>query len=221
MRTKKYLEQYRVWPDRGRHILAQFDADTICVYQAYRPSIAEYAVNHQRFGGDFSYNRMSWIKPTFLWMMHRSGWASKKGQEHILAITLPRSFFDELLRSAIPSSYDPRRFSTVESWQHAVISSEVRMQWDPDHDPAGRPLQRRAIQLGLRGETLRRYGEREALSIADVTDFVVAQRAHLEGDLGSLVIPEEQIYEPETIASQRAGIDRLANDPLTAPAGMI
>jgi len=25
-------------------------------------------------------NRMTWIKPNFLWMMYRSGWASKKNQ---------------------------------------------------------------------------------------------------------------------------------------------
>ena len=44
MKTKNYLEQARNWPTAGRHILAQFDETSICVYQAYRPSIAEFAV---------------------------------------------------------------------------------------------------------------------------------------------------------------------------------
>jgi uncharacterized protein DUF4291 len=78
MRTRPYLEQLPTWPPSGRHILAQFDDDSIYVYQAYRPAIANYAVTNQRFGGEFSYNRMSWIKPNFLWMMYRSGWAGRK-----------------------------------------------------------------------------------------------------------------------------------------------
>lgn len=152
MLTRPYLEQIADWPNGGRHILAQFDRDSICVYQAYRPSIAEYAVANQRFGGEFSYSRMSWIKPSFLWMMYRCGWASKEGQERVLAIRLQRSFFDELLGLAVASTYDPARYTSVRHWKQAVAESEVRLQWDPDHDPAGQPLERRAIQLGASGE---------------------------------------------------------------------
>lgn len=36
------------WPKEGRHILAQYDEDSIVVYQAYCPEIAKYAVEHQR-----------------------------------------------------------------------------------------------------------------------------------------------------------------------------
>ena len=46
--TESYVEQTKVWPTRGRHILAQFDDDSIVVYQAYCPEIAEYAVKHQK-----------------------------------------------------------------------------------------------------------------------------------------------------------------------------
>src|SRR5262245_42726192 len=144
MRYRRYLDQVRDWPQSGRHILAQFDSDSIYVYQAYRPSIAEFAIKNQRFGGEFSFSRMSWIKPNFLWMMYRSGWATKEGQEHILAVRLRRTFFDELLRLAIPSSFSPQRFATPEEWQKAVASSDVRVQWDPDHDALGKPLEWRA-----------------------------------------------------------------------------
>src|SRR6185295_433401 len=155
MRFQCYLAQVRDWPQSGRHIMAQFDADSIYVYQAYRPSIAQFAVEHQQFGGDFSFSRMSWVKPNFLWMMYRSGWATKEGQEHILAVRLRRTFFDELLCLVVPSTFDLRRFGTRAEWQAAVTSSEVRLQWDPDHDPSGKPVERRAVQLGLRGESLR------------------------------------------------------------------
>jgi len=192
--TEHYLRQQRDWPTSGRHILAQYDDAGIVVYQAYRPAIADFAVKHQRFGGEFSYNRMSWIKPNFLWMMFRAGWATKEGQERILAVRLQRAFFDEVLRDAVPSSFDPARHASHDDWKTAVEHSDVRLQWDPDHDPLGRPLERRAVQLGLRGRALRRYGEEALLGIDDITPFVIAQRAHLRDGFAGLVMPRERVY---------------------------
>lgn len=209
MQLERYVGLHPTWPKQGRHILAQFDLSSIYVYQAFRPSIASYAIRHQKFGDDFSYRRMSWIKTNFLWMMYRSGWATKIGQERILAVRLPRSFFDELLLGAVPSSYDPARYATREEWQRAVSTSHVRLQWDPDHDPAGRPLERRAIQLGLRGEALKRYGSTELLSVTDVTDFVAEQRDRLSDDCSQLLVPHEQVYSPEPMAARSVGIDRI------------
>ncbi|HTA64662.1 MAG TPA: DUF4291 domain-containing protein [Xanthomonadaceae bacterium] len=196
------------WPRQGRHILAHFDDESVVVYQAYRPAIATWAVGHQRFGGEFSYGRMSWIKPNFLWMMYRCGWASKEGQEHVLAVRLRRPFFDEILRRAVPSSFDASRYASVEAWRRALDDSEVRLQWDPDHDPLGRPLERRAIQLGLRGSMLRRYGETELLSIEDVTPLVIGQRERLERNMEALEMPREEVYQPESEAAAAVGIDR-------------
>ena len=138
-------------------------------------------MEHQRLGGEFSFSRMSWIKPNFLWTMYRSGWASKEGQERTLAIRLKRTFFDGLLGSVVPSSYDPRLFATQEEWRQAVKQSEVRLQWDPDHDSTGKPMERRAVQLGLRGTTLRRFAEQALLAIEDVTPLAIEQRRHLDG----------------------------------------
>ena len=117
-RTQLYSEQNDfIWPKEGNHILAQFDEDSIIVYQAYCPEIAEYAVKNQRliinctiakfckqkrFGGAlFSYNRMSWIKTNFLWMMYRSGWANKPNQERVLAIRITRDAFNTILANAL------------------------------------------------------------------------------------------------------------------------
>jgi hypothetical protein len=217
MRFQSYINQIRVWPKAGRHILAQFDADSIYVYQAYRPSIAQFAVEHQRFGGDFSFSRMSWIKPNFLWMMYRSGWATKEGQEHILAVRLRRPFFDEILSSVVPSAFDARRFGTREQWQTAVSASSVRLQWDPDHDPAGRPTERRAVQLGLRGTALRRYGEQELVSIEDITPFVADQRQNAQNDFSLLHTPEEQVYCPaDSEAATAIGIDTTRTEQLNS-----
>jgi len=146
------------------------------------------------FGGEFSFQRMSWIKPNFLWMMYRSGWATKHGQESILAVRLRRSFFDEVLKLAVSSSYEPSEFPTREDWKTAVSESDVRLQWDPDHDPSGRPLERKAIQLGLRGEVLRRYGQEEIISITDMTPFVIEQRLNLDEPYAQLMLPNERAY---------------------------
>lgn len=193
---RNYSDQTRTWPQAGRHILAQFDDESIWVYQAYRPAIADYAVAHQQFGGEFSFSRMSWIKPNFLWLMYRSGWATKEGQERVLAVRLRRAFFEDLLRAAVPSSFTPDRFPRRGDWEDAVANSDVRLQWDPDHDPAGVPLPRRAVQLGLRGQALRRYATTEVLAIEDITPFVATQRSAAQGDFAQLKTPEERVYVP-------------------------
>src|SRR5216683_3301143 len=103
--TEPYLAQVRRWPDTGRHILAQFDAETVVVYQAYAPAIGQFAVEHGYFGSPFSFERMSWIKPNFLWMMYRCGWGTKPKQEVVLAIRLKRTAFETILEQAVYSTF--------------------------------------------------------------------------------------------------------------------
>jgi len=67
-------------------IRARFDHDTIRVYQAYRRDIAHAALNAGTFVAPFSMTRMTWIKPSFNWMMYRCGHASKEDQEVVLAV---------------------------------------------------------------------------------------------------------------------------------------
>lgn len=64
--TENYLTQVNNWPERGKQILAQFNENSIVVYQAYRPEISDFAASKGYFGGEFSLSRMSWIKPNFL-----------------------------------------------------------------------------------------------------------------------------------------------------------
>src|SRR6516162_2510135 len=188
--TAPYAEQMKGWPQTGQHILAQFDKETIIVYQAFRPSIGQFAVKNRCFGGDFKYSRMSWIKPNFLWMMYRSQWGQAEGQEVILAIRLRRTFFDSLLAQAVPSSFDATVFGSRQEWDTAVANSDVRPQWDPDHLPTGMPCERRAIQLGLRGAALESYGKREIVQIIDMSAFVAEQRPNVhEWKSGKLMTP--------------------------------
>lgn len=79
---------------RVRQIRACYTDQTIIVYQAYSPEIAEPALSAGRFVPPFKRDRMTWIKPSFLWMMYRCGWATKPGQERLLAIEMTRDGFE-------------------------------------------------------------------------------------------------------------------------------
>lgn len=203
--TCLYQGQEAQWPQTGRHILAQYDVEKVVVYQAFRPKIGQYAAhNGRRFGDDFALSRMSWIKPNFLWMMYRCGWATKENQETVLAVSLKRTAFDLILNQAVASAFDPEQHGSHAEWQAALTSSEVRLQWDPDHAPDGAKLNRRAVQLGLRGNFLARYAAEWIVSIEDITNFAADQRRHvLSADLSQLETPCEEAYPvSEALAAQ-------------------
>ena len=194
MKTESYEDQVKSWPKHGRHILAQFDQETLIVYQAYNPTIGTFAARHGYFGGDFSFNRMSWIKPNFLWMMFRSGWGTKPGQEVTLAVRLRRDAFDSILAQAVHSTFVPEVYSIHQRWKEQLAHSPIRLQWDPDHDPQGVKQDRRAIQLGLSGEVLKKYAREWVVEIEDISDFVASQREHAQKADRHLVTPREEIY---------------------------
>lgn len=200
-------------PSNGKHILAQTsNGDHLIVYQAYKKSIAEYAVKHQKLGGpDFSFNRMSWIKPNFLWMMYRCGWATKLGQEHVLALWIPQRFFDQILENAISSSFSSDQHVNIEAWRRELEQKDVRLQWDPDHDPYGKPVERRAIQLGLKGHFLKEFATHEVAQISDITPFVREQSKFVDvRDLGRLIVPAEEVYVPHSFGlSSKIGLDSI------------
>ncbi|MEM6691957.1 MAG: DUF4291 domain-containing protein [Planctomycetota bacterium] len=212
LRMEPYLSQRSIWPNSGRMILANFDNDSIVVYQAYCPEIGHFAVDNGYFGGDFKFSRMSWIKPNFLWMMHRCGWASKRDQEVVLAIRLKRSAFDQILADAVHSSFQPDLYESLDSWQHRVANSDVRLQWDPDHAPSGERLDRRAIQIGLRGKTLRNFASEWIVEVIDVSDFVRQQSAHrFNSKHDRLLMPRERIYPVSCERTiQNLGVERTS-----------
>ena len=206
LRLEPFQVQSARWPASGRHVLAQYDDESVVVYQAFRPSIGRFAAEHGYFGGGFSLNRMSWIKPNFLWMMYRSGWATKEGQEVVLAVWLAREAFDLILSLAVPSSYWDHRYADRAAWQADVARSDVRLQWDPDHDPRGNPVTRRAVQLGLRGGVLARYAKEWIRRIEDITELVRQQHAGLDrAGVAALETPAERVYP--CLPSSRVGAD--------------
>ena len=76
-----------------QRIYAHYDDQGIFVYQAYKPSIVKAALEKGTFGAGFNRERMTWIKPSFAWMLYRSGYATKTRQEAILKIKLTHEGF--------------------------------------------------------------------------------------------------------------------------------
>ncbi|MEM9189838.1 MAG: DUF4291 domain-containing protein [Myxococcota bacterium] len=208
LRLERYTTQRERWPRTGRVILAHYDAHEVVVYQAFHPATAAFAVEHQQFGGPrYSRSRMSWIKPNFLWMMFRCGWLQKDDEQgRVLAIGLDRAFFDQLLEAAVASSWDRARYPDQPAWQRALKRSEVRLQWDPDHGPSGAKVERRAIQLGLRGDTLARFVDEGTRWIEDISDYVVVERSRRSTP--ELVVPREAPYPiPSPAAAKALGVE--------------
>jgi hypothetical protein len=87
-----------------RQIRAHYDDETITVYQAYNRDIATAAVKEQKLHASplFKPTRMTWIKPSWAWMLYRAGYSYKDpGQERILAIRMRHEDFLGLLKRAV------------------------------------------------------------------------------------------------------------------------
>lgn len=197
-KTTLYTDYEKDLPQVGKHIFAQQTDELILVYQAYRPSIGNYAIEHQVFGGpDYSYNRMSWLKPNFLWMMYRSGWAAKSGQEKILGIWIKKSDFDIILYNSAFTSYAQTSDMSHEEWKASLHENEIRLQWDPDHYPNGEKHTRKAIQLGIKGNLLEQFGKKMIVEIIDLSEFVNSQRANaMNQSYDNLLVAKETVYHP-------------------------
>ena len=132
---------------------------------------------------------MTWIKTNFLWMQYRCGWGTKDiNQTNVLAITISRTAFEQLLAETWHTNFQPYSgaavFKDQKDWQKAkpAKGTGVQLQWDPDHTPVGGNQVRRAIQLGITREPVQRIWNTAACirGIMDITPFVAEQRRKIE-----------------------------------------
>ncbi|MFD5511136.1 DUF4291 domain-containing protein [Streptomyces sp. NPDC127051] len=154
---------------RNRQIRAAHTDTTVTVYQAYAPALGLPAARDGRFPPAWKRERMTWIKPSFLWMMYRCGWATKADQETVLAVEITREGFDHALRHACLSHYEGGTHTDHEAWRRALRDAPARVQWDPERDLHLNPLDHRSLQLGLSGPASRAYADEWTVSIRDVT----------------------------------------------------
>lgn len=183
---------------KERVIRALYDEDTITVYQAYNRSIARSAVQAQTFvSPPFKKERMTWIKPFFLWIMYRSGWATKENQEHVLAIKIRRTGFEWALQHACLSHFDAAFYASYDDWKTKLYNTPVRIQWDPEKDLFLQPLPYRSIQIGLGGTAVEKYLSEWIVGIEDITAF--SQKIHQlakeqKTEEASSLLPRENMY---------------------------
>ena len=167
-----------------REIRASFDRETLVVYQAYAPAIAGPALAAQRFVAPFSFNRMTWIKPSFLWLMERSSWGQKSGQEVTLAVRISRAGWEEALSLAVLTDDD-------------TDQARVHVQWDPERSLRGEKLPHRSIQVGLSRHVIRQFTDEWTRSIVDLSDLVAKLRTlRKDGrwDHAQRLLPSERNY---------------------------
>ncbi len=194
-------------PSPPRQIRALYDAQTIRVYQAYGDIIADAALARGTFvSPPFKMERMTWIKPSFLWMMYRSGWGLKDaGQARILAIDISREGFEWALAHSCPSHSG--ELMSHEEWQHMKETAPVRIQWDPERDLLLQPQPHRAIQIGLSKQAVNLYVREWIQRITDVTSLAQSIHALVSEnklDTARSLLPIEVPYPLELRSTQAA-----------------
>jgi hypothetical protein len=193
--------------DSTRLIRAAYTDKTIRVYQAYAPEIAEPAIRAGTFVPPFSRERMTWIKPSFGWMMYRSGWARKPGQERVLAIEIWRDGFEWALGHSSLSHFTPELYESPAAWAAAKAASPVRVQWDPDRSLTGQQLPHRAIQIGLSRAASHRYTDEWICSISNITPVIRLEQLVRAGKVSEAMreLPPERAYPVDPHLARRIG----------------
>jgi hypothetical protein len=196
---------------KRREIRANYDATGIVIYQAYREQIARPALASQRFVPPFSLNRMTWIKPSFLWMMERSNWGRKPGQEYVLAVRITRAGWEEALANAVLTSPERGVYSDAEEWRRKFEQASVIVQWDTERSLRGSALQVGSIQVGLGRTIIERYVHEWTVEISDCTPLVRKLRdliANGRASQAQRLLPRERVYPVEAGVARRLGMEQ-------------
>ncbi|MEM7247371.1 MAG: DUF4291 domain-containing protein [Acidobacteriota bacterium] len=187
-------------------IRADHDRQSIVMYQAYSPAIADPALEAQRFVAPFSFHRMTWIKPSFLWLMHRSQWGRKSGQERTLAVRITRSGWERALSLGVLTHPEPSLHPDATAWKKQLDAAHVHVQWDPERSLRGAALSRYSIQVGLSRHVIRQFVDDWIVSIDDLTPTVAKIRKLLDSGETSKarrLVPAERRFEPSDRVSSR------------------
>jgi hypothetical protein len=220
--------KFELLPDNVQVFSGEWDAEGVYVYQAFCDDIADWALAHQRFGGPkFNPTRMTWIKPSFAWVLYRSGYGKKPGQNRVLKVKVSHSALAELLSQCkcVDTNKETRSKRSAEEGV-----GNGRVQWDPERDIMSADgkeprmmLRRRAIQIGLKGKLSELYVN-SAISIEDVTELshriCQAHRSKKKDAMADLEpeLPEERPYMPLCSDHCLVGLGMLPGETASAMA---
>lgn len=193
---------------KQQEIRADFDSKTITVYQAYNKKIALPAIKNNRFEAPFSFTRMTWIKPSYLWLMERSNWGTKSNQEYILGIKIKRDCWEKALTMGVLTDPDKTVYKSGLEWEEKFKQAKVHIQWDPERSLKGGKLQNRTIQVGISRFLIEEYNNDWIEEIVDVTPLTKKiNQLRKEGKYkeAKRLIPKERVYNlPASIAKNIA-----------------
>ena len=201
LQLETYTEHEHHLPSSGKFIIAQFDHDSIIVYQAFKDSIAKFAVDNQKFGGpDYDFERMTWLKPSFLWMMYYSGWAKKENQENVLAIKMKRDGFDRILGHTVMASFSKKLYGNSNDWERKLANADTHLRWEHYYGLHGEKTERYAAKIGIKGKMLQHYNNEWIEEIQNITPYVRRQQELLEASQADLLqLPHERAYAPDDL----------------------
>ncbi|MBQ4803876.1 DUF4291 domain-containing protein [Aquimarina sp. MMG015] len=192
-----------------KEIRADYDRDTITVYQAYGKSIAVSAIKNNKFESPFSFNRMTWIKPSYLWLMERSNWGTKSNQEYILGIKINKASWEKALSMGVLTDPDKTIYKSGALWDKEFRNAKVHIQWDPERTLKGAKMQVRSIQVGIGRDLIKEYNEEWIQEINDLTPLTKKIRLLLKDGKykeAKRLVPGEKTYEVPDDTKRRIGI---------------
>ena len=192
-----------------QEIRADYDRETITVYQAYDKSIAIPAIKNNRFEKPFSFNRMTWIKPSYLWLMERSNWGTKSNQEYILGIKIKRTRWEKALSLGVLTDPDKTIYKSGTLWDKEFQNAKVHIQWDPERTFKGAKMQIRSIQVGVGRDLIQEYNEEWIEEITDLTPLTRKIRLLLKQGKykeAKRILPKEKTYDVPDEIKSRIGI---------------
>lgn len=191
-------------------IRADYNRETLVVYQANNETIAKLAIENKKFVPPFSLTRMTWIKPSFLWMMERSGYGHKSGQEYILAIRIKRSAWEYVLSQVILTHPSKSVHTNGDKWRRLFEEAKIHVQWDPERSLRGCKLDYRSIQVGISRHLIEEYNNDWIVDIQDYTSLAhKIYQLKMDGrpDKAKELLPKEKIYPVSLEIMKRLGMD--------------
>lgn len=152
---------------------------------------------------------MTWIKPSYLWLMERSNWGSKSNQNYILAIKIKRSYWEKALSLSVLTHPDKAIYKSGFEWEQAFNNAQVHIQWDPERTLRGRKMDIRSIQVGISRYLIEEFNEDWIVEIIDLTPLtkkINALRKQGKYKEAKRLLPKEQRYPLPLELENRIGV---------------
>ncbi|XP_045207003.2 uncharacterized protein LOC123559349 [Mercenaria mercenaria] len=127
------------------------------------------------------------LHTSFVQTMISCEWGKKSGHEKVLAISVKREGFEELLRTYVDDKKNNQK------------TGDVKVEWNPDKSPTGGLLKRYVPEIVIRGRLLQKFNKCWTLNVKDMSVYVEHLRRFMEtGKSSRIWTPKESVYISES-----------------------